>query len=128
MCEEKRKFKSFKGKGGAFAAFIRPNELMNVGQIRDISMGGLCVGYLSTNENKKGCSEIKIFGSNDRFIHLQRVQCRIVYDHEAAEGSREQIGTRCCGVEFENLSANHLSTLEEFIDYYAFDENRCLST
>jgi len=128
MFEDKRKFKRFKGKEGAFAAFIRPDEFLDMGQIRNISMGGLCVRYVSTHENHRECSAIKIFGSNDRFIHLQRVQCRIVYDHEAAEGSREQIGTRCCGVEFENLSANHLSTLEEFIDYYAFDENRCLST
>jgi hypothetical protein len=124
MCEEKRKFKRFKGKEGAFAAFIRPNELMNVGQIQDISMGGLCVRYLSTNEDKKGCSEIKIFGSNDRFIHLGSVQCRIVYDREVPEGSWEQISTRRCGVEFENLSAKHLSMLQDFIDYFAFDETQ----
>jgi|SRR5208337_1263276 len=128
MFEDKRKFKRFKGKEGAFAAFIKPDEFLNMGQIRNISMGGLCVRYVSTHENHGECSAIKIFGSNDRFIYLQRVQCRIVYEHEVAEGSWEQIGTRRCGVEFENLSANHLSTLEEFIDHFAFDENRCLSS
>jgi len=124
MLEEKRKFKRFKGKEGAFAAFTRPNEFMNVGQIQDISMGGLCAQYLSTNEDNKGCSEIKIFGTNDRFINLGGVQCRIVYDREVPEDSRKQIRTRRCGVEFENLSAKRLSMLQDFIDSFAFDETQ----
>ena len=120
--EEKRIFKRFKGKEGAFAAFIRPNELINMGQILDISMGGLCVRYLSTNENNNGCSEIKIFGSNDLFIHMAKIQCRIIYDREVPEGSWEQISTRRCGVEFKNLSVKHLSMLQDFIDHFASDE------
>ncbi len=119
MFEEKRRFKRFKGKEGAFAAFIRPNEFIDMGQIQDISMGGLCVRYLSTKEDNQGCSHIKIFGSNDRFIHLDKVQCRIVYDDEVPEGSWEQISTRRCGVEFENMSVKHLSILQDFIDYFA---------
>ena len=122
MFEEKRKLKRFKGKEGACAAFIRPNDLMNLGQIQDISTGGLCVQYVSTNEDNKGCSAIKIFGSNNRFIHLEKIQCRIVYDHEVHEGSWQQISTRRCGVEFENLSVMHSSMLQEFIDHFALDE------
>ncbi|MGA3114454.1 MAG: PilZ domain-containing protein [Syntrophobacteraceae bacterium] len=124
MFEEKRKFKRFKSKEGAFAAFIRPTELINMGQIQDISMGGLCVQYVSTNVDNKGCSEIKIFGSSGRFIHVDRVQCRIVYDQEVSEGFWEQISTRRCGVEFENLSAKHLSILQDFIDHFALDESK----
>ncbi|MGA2400405.1 MAG: PilZ domain-containing protein [Syntrophobacteraceae bacterium] len=124
MCEEKRKFKRFKGQEGAFAAFIKPNELINMGQIQDISLGGLCVRYLSTNKRDVDYSEIKIFGSNGRFIHLNRVPCRIVYDYEVPEGSWEQISTRRCGVEFENLSVKHQLMLQEFIDYFASDEIR----
>ncbi len=119
MFEEKRKYKRFKGKEGACAAFIRPNELMNMGQIRDISMIGLCAQYVSADEDNKGCSVIKIFGDNSRFIHLDKVQCRIVYDDEVPEGSWEQISTRRCGVEFENMSVKHLSILQDFIDYFA---------
>ena len=124
MFEEKRKSKRFKGKDGAFAAFIRPDELMNMGQIQDICIGGLCVRYLSGNEDNKGNSEIKIFGSNDRFIHLDKVHCRIVYDHQVPEGSWGEISMRRCGVEFENLSVKHLSMLHDFIDYFAFDETQ----
>ena len=124
MFEEKRKFKRFKGKEGAFAAFIKPNELVNMGQIQDISLGGLCVRYLATNESQGGHSAIKIFGTNDRFIHVDRVQCRIVYDHEVPEGSWEQISTRRCGVEFENLTDKHVSLLQEFMDSFSIDETQ----
>jgi len=122
--DEKRKFTRFKGKEGAFAAFMRSNDLMNVGQIQDISIGGLSFQYASTNEDIKGRSEIKIFGSNGRSIHLDKVPCRIVYDLKVAESSLEQITTRCCGVEFENPSVKHSSMLQEFIDHFAFDETR----
>jgi len=99
MSGEKRKFKRFKAKEGAFASFIRHDELINTGQILDISMGGMCARYLSFKGDKEECSEIKIFGSNGRFIHVNRVQCRIVYDQEVPEYSWGR-----CGVEFENLS------------------------
>jgi hypothetical protein len=125
MFEDKRKFKRFKGKEEAFAAFVKPNEFLNMGQIENISMGGLCVRYLSTDENHEGCSAIKIFGDNGRFIHLDRVQCRIVHDHEVPEGSWKQISTRCCGVEFESLSVKHVPMLQDFIEHFAFDENQC---
>ncbi|MGO9416074.1 MAG: hypothetical protein ACLP51_13170, partial [Syntrophobacteraceae bacterium] len=104
--------------------FIGLHEFINTGLIRDISMGGLCVQYLSTNGDSKGCSGITIFGSNGRFIHVDRVQCRVVYDQEVPEFSWEQISTRRCGVEFENLSVKHLSMLDDFIDHFALDETR----
>lgn len=122
--EEKRKFKRLKGKEGAFAAFIRPNELINMGQIQDISMGGLCIRYLSVNEDRDGCCEMKIFGSNDSFIHVDKVPCRIVYDQEVPEYSWEQISIRRCGVEFQNLSVKHLTLLEEFINHFAFEDTQ----
>ena len=124
MFEEKRKFKRLKGKEGAFAAFVKPNELVNMGQIQDISMGGLCVRYLATDGGDDEPSSIKIFGANDRFIHVDKVRCRVVYDQEIPEGSWDQISTRRCGVEFENLSARHTSLLREFIDSFAFDDSK----
>ena len=98
-----------------------PDELVSTGQILDISIGGLCVQYVSTNLPDKKRSEIKIFGSNGRFIHVDKIQCRIVYDREVPKNSREKISRRRCGVEFKNLSVRHLSMLQDFIDYFAFD-------
>jgi hypothetical protein len=124
MFEEKRKFKRLKGKEGAFAAFIKPNELINMGQIQDISLGGLCVRYLSIDGDQERYSEVKIFGSNDRFIHVDRVECKIVYDQEVPEYSWEQISMRRCGVEFKNLSVKNLAMIQDFIDHFAFEENQ----
>ncbi|MGO9372844.1 MAG: PilZ domain-containing protein [Syntrophobacteraceae bacterium] len=94
-------------------------ELINTGRILDISMGGLCVRYFSLKRDKEGCSEIKIFGRKNRFIHVNKVQFRIVYDQEVPEYSWGR-----CGVEFQNLSVKHLSMLQDFIDYFAFDETQ----
>jgi c-di-GMP-binding flagellar brake protein YcgR len=124
MFEEKRKFKRLKAKEGAFAAFVRPNELINMGQIEDISLGGLCIRYLTINEDKEGCSEMKIFGSNERFIHIDKVPCRIVHDQEIPEYSWAQISTRRCGVEFQELSVKQLTMLQDFIDHFASNETQ----
>ena len=128
MFEEKRKFKRLKGKEGAFAAFIGPNELINMGQVQDISLGGLCVRYLSIDGDQEKYSEVKMFGSNDRFIHVDRVECKIVYDLEVPEYSWEQISMRRCGVEFKNLSVKHLSMIQDFMDHFAFDETQTKSS
>ena len=56
------------------------------------------------------------------------MNCRIVYDDEVPEGSWEQISTRRCGVEFENLSVKHLSMLQDFIDNFASDETQTCNT
>lgn len=124
MSEEKRKYERFSVKEGAFAAFVNPNELINMGRIQNIGMGGLCVRYLSMERSSEDRSAIKIFGSNGRFIHLERVRCRVVYDYELPEGSWEQISTKCCGVEFEDLSVRHRSILEDFIDTFCLKPNR----
>ncbi len=122
--EDNRKHKRYKGKEGAFAAFLRPDEFINLGQVIDISLGGLCIRYLSTSQTPAGCSGVKIFGSNGRFIHVDKVQCRIVYDREIPEGSWEQLSTRRCGVQFENLTVRHKSMLQDFIDHFAYDESQ----
>ncbi|MHC1727847.1 MAG: hypothetical protein AB9866_17900 [Syntrophobacteraceae bacterium] len=122
MSENRRKYKRYKGKEGAFAAFIRPNEFINLGKIQDISLNGLCVRYLATKGVSTEYSGIKIFGSNGRFIHVERVQCKIIYDYEIPEGSWEQLSTRQCGVQFENLSVRSLSMLQDFIENFTHCE------
>jgi hypothetical protein len=99
-----------------------------MGQVQDISLGGLCVRYLSIDGDQEKYSEVKMFGSNDRFIHVDRVECKIVYDQEVPEYSWEQISMRRCGVEFKNLSVKHLSMIQDFMDHFAFDETQTKSS
>lgn len=118
MSMEQRKHKRFKGKEGAFAAFLTPDELINLGNVVDISMGGLCTRYLATTEKGPNCSGIKVFGSNGRFIHLERVDCKIIYDFEIVEESLDQLRTRKCGVQFRNLSVRQKAVLQDFIEHF----------
>ena len=118
MSKDTRKHRRFRGKEGEFAAFLRPNELVNLGQIVDISLGGLCVRYLSTKELEKDQSEIKIFGSNGRFIHVDRVKCKVVYDVELPDGTWNQLSMRRCGVEFNRLTVRHLTLIQDFIQHF----------
>lgn len=122
MSEEKRKFKRFKGKEGAYAVFIRPEELVNLGRVIDISLGGLCFRYLSTGDMSRECSGIKIFGRDGNFFHIERVECKIVYDLEIPNGSWAQISTRLCGVEFVNMTGEHKAMLRDFMERFAFDD------
>jgi c-di-GMP-binding flagellar brake protein YcgR len=124
MIEEKRRFKRSKGGENAFAAFTSPCELINVGRILDISMGGLCVRYVTAGEVCDERCAIKVFGSNDRFIHVEKIKCRIVYDHLIPEASWEKVGARVCGVEFLEMSEDQTSLLREFIDYFALENTQ----
>jgi hypothetical protein len=123
MSDDNRKHARYRGKEGAFAAFLRPNELVNLGQIVDISMGGLCVRYLSTNELDQDNAEIKIFGSNGRFIHVDRVQCKVVYDLELPDGTWNQLSMRRCGVEFQKLTVRHVTLIQDFIEHFSEGTN-----
>jgi hypothetical protein len=99
-----------------------------MGQIQDISLGGLCVRYLSIDGDQEEYSEVKIFGSNDHFIHVDRIECKIIYDWEIPEYSWAQISTRRCGVEFKNLSVKHLAMIQDFIDHFGLDETQTQSS
>lgn len=123
MSEEKRKHKRYPGKEGAFAAFLGPDQLINLGKVVDISLGGLCVRYLAINKVSAEYSEIKVFGSNGRFIHLDRVPCRVVYDVEVPEGSWDQVSTRRCGVQFEDVSVRHQTMIHDFMEHFTRKES-----
>ncbi len=123
MSMEKRAHKRFSGKEGAFAAFLRPNELVNLGNIVDISIGGLGVRYLCSSETGCECTRIKIFGSNGAFIHIEGIECKIVYDEEIPNSSWSQLRTRRCGVRFKELNVRQMSKLQEFIEHFTYQES-----
>ena len=62
---EKRKHERFKVKGGAFAAVTSDDN--KIGQIKNISKGGLALQYLSSSPQSKGIVEIDIFSKVDDF-------------------------------------------------------------
>jgi len=122
MFVEQRKYKRYKGKDGAFAAFLSPGEFISLGNIIDISMGGLCVRYLSTSGASPTCTGMKIFGSNGRFIHVEKLDCQIVHDTEIPESTLGQLSTRRCGVRFRNLNVRDKAMLQDFIEHFAYED------
>jgi len=103
--------------------FPRDDELLVLGNIIDISMGGVCVRYLSTEKLNPDCRRIKLFGSNDIFIHLDQMDCNIVHDKDVSPGALDQLDARMCGVRFYNMSSRQADMLREFIHHFSLKEN-----
>lgn len=123
---EKRKYERFSGGGGAFAAFIRPNEPIIVGKIENISQSGLKVLYLAASEFRRAPYTVKIFGATYS-DHLARIESSIVYDAEVPEESWSALSeswsalsVRRCGVKFEHPV--NPSSLKSFIAQHFTDD------
>ena len=122
MSNERRRHQRFNGKEGAYAALMRPDHSFDLGKIVDISKGGVCISYLATGEKKPDNTEIKIFGMNGHFIHLDRIRCDVVYDVQTDENMWTVLVTKRCGVRFRELSDKHQVMLETFIQDFSAGE------
>ncbi|MGD8549755.1 MAG: PilZ domain-containing protein [Desulfobacterales bacterium] len=76
---EKRKHQRYKVKGKAFA--ISSPDYKNLGQIRDISKGGLSCQFIENGEQTKNSNEIEIFSAVGDF-YLKKLPVRTVLDFE----------------------------------------------
>jgi len=114
---ERRKHKRFKAPRDAFVA-IRPHYA-EVGQITDVSMGGLGFHCLATEEPSDGSSELDIFLSG-RAFWLHRVPFKTIWSVEIpGKTPLTAVPMRRSGVQFGELTPNQRSQLEYFI------ENHC---
>jgi hypothetical protein len=76
---ERRKHKRFKVKGGAFA--VATPDYNKLGQIKDISEGGLAFQFIEDGEQTKGSLEVEIFSTVDDF-YIKKIPVRTVLDFE----------------------------------------------
>jgi hypothetical protein len=76
---EKRKHQRYKVKEKAFA--ISSPDYKNLGQIRDISKGGLSCQFIENGEQTKNSNEIEIFSAVGDF-YLKKLPVRTVLDFE----------------------------------------------
>jgi hypothetical protein len=110
---ERRKHKRFQAEDGAYAA-VRP-QYDKIGQIIDISRGGLAFRYMVSGNQEDKSSELDIFLIGDGF-HLDKVPFQTVSDQEIPErlcaGSQTM---RRCAVQFGELTQMQTLQLEEFI-------------
>ena len=117
---ERRAYKRFEAREGAFAALKGP--ISKLGQIIDISKGGLAFRYIHTGESVKKSFEMEIFSAGNGF-RLKGIQCRTVSDFEIDNPFPfSSIKMRRLGAEFEDFNSNQESQLEYFIQNHTIGE------
>jgi len=114
---EKRRFRRFQAPQNAFTLLRGPDG--KLGQIIDISKGGLAFRYVGNGRQPKRSFQLDIFLANNGF-RLEKVSFRTVSDFEVnKQGLAHSAIMRRCGVQFDELNQDHLSRLEYFIENYA---------
>ena len=110
---ERRKYKRFRVQDGAFVMF--GPDSAKVGQIIDMSMGGLAFRYISSKEQSNRLFELDIF-LTDRSFYLEKVPVKTISNLKIAnESPSVSTTTRRHGVQFENLTDNQISELRYFL-------------
>ena len=110
---ERRKNLRFRVREGAFAV-LRP-DCNVVGEIIDISKGGLAFRYIAGEEQPGGSSGLDILFAGGSF-RLPEVPFETVEDFEMPdEFSSPLTSTRRCGIRFGKLTHEQLSALKSFI-------------
>lgn len=117
---ERRKQGRFKVKQGAFAAL--GHLFSPVGQIVDISRGGLSFRYVAGKDQSIGSSILTILLSDAGF-HFYILPFKPLWDlaipNEFSSGS---VSMRQCGGQFGDLRGDQKLDLDYFIQNYTTDE------
>ena len=117
---EQRQYKRFLAKNGAFA--LSKTSVNTLGQIVDISQGGLAFNYMAWGDTPNGFSEIDILFA-ERFFYLQNVPCKVISDSEITlRNPFSSIRMRRLSVEFMALSPKQRAELKHFINNHTSGE------
>jgi c-di-GMP-binding flagellar brake protein YcgR len=117
MVAEQRKYTRFSVPDNAYAA-LGPT-FTKVGKIKDISIGGLALEYLTDEDIGLENTQVDVFLRGEEF-HISKIPCQLVYDLtlELSEGnqvSANNLMRKRCGVRFRTLTKNRRKQLEQFI-------------
>ena len=114
--QERRKHRRFEVKRGTFA--VSPPYFDKLGQIKNISKGGLAFQYSANNEQAKDTSEVEIFSTSDDFF-FRELPVKIVLDYEIeAQVPFSSFPTRQVSLQFKKLSHNQKILLDYFLKKY----------
>ena len=114
---ERRKHRRFKTKKGAFAVSLPSFD--KLGQIKNISKGGLTFQYSENNGQPKDTfDEVEIFSISDNFF-LRKLPVKIVLDYELeAQVPFASFPTKQVSLQFEKMSHNQKVLLDYFLKKY----------
>jgi hypothetical protein len=113
--EERRKSKRYEPPNMTYATLRPKSGGVIVGQVKNISKGGLLLEYLENGlptEDMEGKTDIFIAGTD---IRLTRIEYRVAHDFEVTPKHyflSRPIILRRCGLEFVNLDEVALNLLD----------------
>jgi len=107
---ERRKTRRYKASYGMYAV-VGP-DASRLGQIRDISMGGLAFKYLADEARSESSDEMDIIIRQSTFC-IKHLPIRTISDVELAkENAFSTVKLRRQGVQFGELTSNQVSQLK----------------
>jgi len=119
---EQRKHKRFRVQNGSFAALCP--EFCILGQIIDISTGGLAFRYVASEERSKESFQLSILLTDGSFC-FDKIPFQAVWDTPMPrEFSFGDITLRQCGVQFGELTHSQKLDLQYFMGRYSIGERR----
>ena len=117
---ERRKHKRFRVQNGSFAALC--SQFSILGQIIDISTGGLSFRYVASAERSKESSHLSILLTDGSF-RFDNIPFEAVWDTPMPrEFSFGAITLRQCGVQFGELTHGQKLDLQYFIGRCVIEE------
>ncbi len=109
---DNRDFTRFSAREGAFAVITAPRKL---GQILDISKGGLAFTYMGEEEGPEKDAELDIFLSGIGF-KSKNIPYKTISDFEIkSKVEFSSVKMRRCGVKFRQLHLDQISQIENFL-------------
>jgi hypothetical protein len=115
---ERRKHRRAQVPEGVFVSFTPGDS--RLGEVLDISMGGLSFRYLATGESPVESGRLNLFISEDDF-HLNAVSFETVWDLSSHNVPFTPITMRHSGVKFGDLIEDQISRMEYFIDNHTLE-------
>ena len=113
---ERRKNQRFKAAQGAYA--VLGSVTSKLGQIEDISMGGLAFKYLADEARSNGTGELDIIIRQNRLC-VKNIPIQTVSDFELArENAFSTVRLRQQGVQFVELTSDQASQLEFILKHH----------
>jgi hypothetical protein len=117
---EQRKDKRFQVPRNAFAA-LGP-DYIKVGQIINISMGGLAFRYVD-GKGRSNASELDIFLAG-RTFYSYKLPFETVWDSVTNQVPFSSINMKVCGLQFGDLTDKQKSDLRYFIQTHTIGKDR----